>query len=108
MQLPDLLTARDLRHAEVDALTRVILGSGWIAWIAPHDGGYTLTVEPDAGSDRERVATVRVATAVEAADLALTWLADAPHGRFTIRCPYCRTIARQGGHHCTHEGSDTP
>ena len=103
--LPHLLTARGLGHINVDTLLRVALGHGWAAWIAEHDTGYTVTAETHA----ERVLTVHVDSAVEAADLALTWSADAATGGpFTRRCHTCRVITRATDHACEPQPKRRP
>lgn len=103
MTLTDLLARRGLRHVQIGSRTRVTLGRGWVAWIVPNRAGYSLTAERGAGGAPE--ATVKVDTEAEAADLALTWLADAREGRFTVRCPDCGTINRvPEDHHCTMSG----
>src|SRR5690606_693208 len=103
--LTDFLARRGLRHVQIGSRTRVTLGRGWVAWIVPNRAGYSLTAERGAGGAPE--AMVKVDTEAEAADLALTWLADAREGRFTVRCPDCGTINRvPEDHHCTM--SDKP
>lgn len=99
MTLTDRLAARGLRPVQVGSRIRVTLGHGWVAWIVPRGAGYSLTAEPGAGGAPG--ATVEVAVEAEAADLALTWLADAAEGGpFTVRCSRCRMITRAATHDC--------